>query len=86
MGDLFVIFAIALVYLSFYSLEFSNIYLIAHSQSKAVPLYPILVGSEFFFFKNVELWYITPVKWGELICLLFIIGVMAKSAQIFLHG
>ena len=85
-GDLFVIFAIALTYLSFYSLEFSNIYLIANSQSKMVTLHPILAGSEFFFFKNVELWFVTSLKWGELICLLFFIGVMAKSAQIFLHG
>ena len=85
-GDLFVIFAIALTYLSFYSLEFSNIYLIANAQSKGVSLYPSLAGSEFFFFKNAELWFATTVKWGELICFLFFIGVMAKSAQIFLHG
>lgn len=85
-GDLFVIFAMTLVYLSFYSLEFSNIYLIASTQSKAVLLHPSLAGSEFFFFKNVDLWFMTRVKWGELICLFFFIGVMAKSAQIFLHG
>lgn len=85
-GDLFVIFAISLTYLSFYSLEFSNIYLIASTQNKGVLLHPSLEGSGFFFFKNIELWFMTTVKWGELICLLFFIGVMAKSAQIFLHG
>ena len=85
-GDLFVIFAIVLVYLSFYSLEFSNIYLLATSQTKTIQLYPNLTGSEDFFFKNLELWSTTSFKWGEVICLFFFIGVMTKSAQIFLHG
>lgn len=85
-GDLFVIFAIALVYLSFYSLEFSDIYLVASAQSKTVSLYPSLTESDFFFFKNIELWFPTTVTWGELICFFFFLGVMAKSAQIFFHG
>lgn len=85
-GDLFVISAIALVQLSFYSLEFSNIYLIACSQNKGVSIGENLTGSDFFFFKNIELWSTTTIKWGELVCLFFFLGVMTKSAQIFLHG
>ena len=85
-GDSFFIAGLALVFISFHSLEFSDIALVSYHQGKSFEIYPTVFGSEHFFFKKIQAFGIIDFKWGELACFCFFIGVMSKSAQIFLHG